>query len=87
MSDTMTIQLDRRGLVTLPKTLRDAYHLKAGDDLTLLDLGGVFILSPRHSQVDRLADDVREAVCDGGESLENILTALREARESHKESV
>lgn len=82
MSDTMTIQLDRRGQVTLPKTLRDAYHLNAGDEMTILDLGGVFILSPRLSQVDRFANDVREAVCEGGESLENILTALREARES-----
>ena len=56
MSDTTTVRMAQRGVVTLPKVLRENYNLRPGDDFTLLDLGGVFVLSPRRSEVDSLAD-------------------------------
>lgn len=46
----------QRGLVTLPKEVRQAHNIQPGQQLTLLDLDGVFILSPQPSQVDALAD-------------------------------
>ena len=82
--DTMTIQLAQRGLVTLPKALRDAYHLRPGDEFTLLDLGGVFVLSPRRSEVDALASQMAEAFAGQGETLESMLKALRERRERYE---
>lgn len=81
MDDTITIQVAQRGLVTLPKVLREAYNIRAGDQMTLLDLGGVFVLSPRRSEIDRLADQLRTNLIDQGESLESMLHALREARQ------
>jgi bifunctional DNA-binding transcriptional regulator/antitoxin component of YhaV-PrlF toxin-antitoxin module len=72
MNDTMTVQVVQRGLVTLPKALRQAYHIQEGDQLTLLDLGGVFVLSPRRSEVDGIADQIRSALVEEGESLEGI---------------
>lgn len=83
MNDTMTVQVSQRGLVTLPKPLREAYRIREGDLLTLLDLGGVFVLSPRRSEVDRLADRLRDSLVEEGESLEGMLQALREARERY----
>ncbi len=83
MSDITRIQLAQRGLLTLPKELRDTYNLKPGDEMSLLDLGGVFILSPRHSQVDHLADNLRAAISERGESLESVLNELREMRQGH----
>lgn len=80
VDDTLILQIAQRGQVTLPKTLRERYNLKPGDPLTLLDIGGVFVLSPRRSQVDALADDIVQALAEGGESLESMLTAVREAR-------
>jgi bifunctional DNA-binding transcriptional regulator/antitoxin component of YhaV-PrlF toxin-antitoxin module len=80
MTDTIISQLAQRGLVTLPKSWRDAYDLKAGDTLTLLDLGGVFVISPRRCEVDALASRVATALAESGETLENMLAALREAR-------
>ncbi len=85
MQDTISIHLAQRGLVTLPKALRDAYQLKAGDDMTLLDLGGVFVLSPHRSQVDALGNSIREALLERGETLESMLSALRESREKYAE--
>lgn len=83
MSDTMTIQMAQRGLLTLPKALRESYNLKPGDSFTLLDLGGVFVLSPRRSEIDALADRVVQELTEQGETLETMLRALREEREGY----
>jgi bifunctional DNA-binding transcriptional regulator/antitoxin component of YhaV-PrlF toxin-antitoxin module len=80
--DTFKIWLVRRGSVTLPKSLREAYRLQPGDELTLLDLGGVFALSPRRSEVDVLAERIASALSSEGETLESVLGALRERRKS-----
>lgn len=83
MPDTFTVQLGQRGVLTLPAGLREAYHLKPGDTLTLLDVGGVLVLSPRGSQVDALADRIGQTLAQRGETLESALRALREERERY----
>jgi bifunctional DNA-binding transcriptional regulator/antitoxin component of YhaV-PrlF toxin-antitoxin module len=84
MTDTISIQVAQRGLVTLPKALREAYSIQEGDQLTLLDLGGVFVLSPRRSEIDRIADQLSSTLAERGESLESMLQALREARQRYE---
>jgi bifunctional DNA-binding transcriptional regulator/antitoxin component of YhaV-PrlF toxin-antitoxin module len=83
MSDTATVRMAQRGVVTLPKVLRENYNLRPGDDFTLLDLGGVFVLSPRRSEVDSLADRLAQALTERGETLETMLQTLREERERY----
>jgi AbrB family looped-hinge helix DNA binding protein len=83
MSDLITVQMGQRGVITLPKSLRESYNLKPGDDFTLLDLDGVFILSPRRSEIDSLADQITQALTEQGETLESMLVALREERETY----
>ena len=83
MSKTLTAQISQRGVLTLPKSLRENYKLKPGDVVTVIDLGGVFVISPRHSEVDRMADEIGSALAERGESLESMLTALREEREKY----
>jgi AbrB family looped-hinge helix DNA binding protein len=82
---SMTLHMAQRGLITIPKTLREAYGLQPGDALTLLDLGGVLVLSPKPSQVDELADRIAAELQAKGESLESMLQALREERERYGE--
>lgn len=77
----VTIQMTDRGVITLPKKLRDAYGLHGGATLTLLDLDGVFVLSPRPSEIDALADQVAEQWTAEGQTLESMLQALREERD------
>ena len=55
---TFTLQVAQRGLVTLPKEVRQAHNIQPGQQMTLLDLDGMFVLSPRPSQVDALADRI-----------------------------
>ncbi|RPH55890.1 MAG: AbrB/MazE/SpoVT family DNA-binding domain-containing protein [Chloroflexi bacterium] len=83
MEKTLTAQISQRGVLTLPKALRDSYKLKPGDVVTVIDLGGAFVISPRRSEVDRLADEIGSALAERGESLESMLAALREEREKY----
>jgi bifunctional DNA-binding transcriptional regulator/antitoxin component of YhaV-PrlF toxin-antitoxin module len=77
----ITVQMTNRGVITLPKKLRETYRLRGGANLTLLDLGGVFVLSPQLSQIDVLASQVAEQWTADGQTLESMLQALREERE------
>ena len=77
---TFTLQVAQRGLVTLPKEVRQAHNIQPGQQMTLLDLDGVFVLSRRSSQVDALADRIADELADRGETLESMLQTLREMR-------
>ena len=78
--DMYQVKVAQRGVLTLPQALREAYAVHVGDVLTLLDLGGVFVLSPRRSEVDLLADRLGDRLRSEGESLESLLQAVREER-------
>ena len=83
MKEATQLKLGQRGVVTLPKELREEYHLKTGDNLSLIDLGGTFVLSPRHSEIDAIADRVASRIKRKGESLESLLTTVREERDRY----
>ncbi len=83
MSDTLILRMSQRGVVTFPKALRESYNLRPGDSFTLLDLGGVFVLSPHRLEVDPLADRITQALAERGETLETMLKALREERDQY----
>lgn len=83
MPDTMRVQISQRGVLVLPKALRESYNLQAGDSLTLLDLGGVFVLTPQQSEIDAVAERLAQALTERGETLETMLHALREEREHY----
>jgi AbrB family looped-hinge helix DNA binding protein len=81
MNNTFQVQVVRRGVITLPKELREKNKINEGDTLTLIDLGeGVFLLSPRRSHVDEIADRLAAEWRDSGETLESMLETLREVR-------
>jgi bifunctional DNA-binding transcriptional regulator/antitoxin component of YhaV-PrlF toxin-antitoxin module len=82
MRDTLTVQVAQRGVMTLPKPLRQVYDIKPGDIFTLLDLGGVFVLAPRRSEVDSLADRIATMLTEQGETLDSMLQTLRQERET-----
>jgi hypothetical protein len=42
MCSTYPLRIAKRGLLTLPKALRDTHNIGSGDAFTLLDLKGVF---------------------------------------------
>jgi AbrB family looped-hinge helix DNA binding protein len=81
MNNTFQVQVVRRGIITLPKELREHNNIEEGDMLTLIDLGdGVVVMSPKRSRVDEIANKLAKEWQDSGESLESMLTMLREVR-------
>jgi AbrB family looped-hinge helix DNA binding protein len=84
MMSTLTVQIRRKGVITLPVELRNRYGLDEGDVFTLEDLGdGSFLLIPRVSQVAHLGDRVAELMEEQGVSPEEVLKALGEERETY----
>jgi AbrB family looped-hinge helix DNA binding protein len=79
--NTFQVQVVRRGIITLPKELREQNNIEEGDTLTLIDLGdGVVVMSPRRSRIDEIADKMAKELQESGESLESMLKTLREVR-------
>jgi bifunctional DNA-binding transcriptional regulator/antitoxin component of YhaV-PrlF toxin-antitoxin module len=83
MENTFRVQVAKRGLITLPKELRDANRIQDGDVLTLFDLGGAFVLTTQTLQVDKIADRLAKQWRDEGETLESMLQMLHEVREEY----
>ena len=85
MSSVFEVKVVRRGVITLPKELRDRNHIEEGDLVTLLELGnGVVVMSPRRSRVDEIADKLAAEWKNSGETLESMLAALREVRSEYE---
>jgi bifunctional DNA-binding transcriptional regulator/antitoxin component of YhaV-PrlF toxin-antitoxin module len=81
MNNTFSVQVVQRGLITLPRELREQNKIREGDMLTLIDLGdGVFVMSPRHSKVDVIANKLAKEWQDSGQTLESMLKTLQEVR-------
>jgi bifunctional DNA-binding transcriptional regulator/antitoxin component of YhaV-PrlF toxin-antitoxin module len=79
-----TIQVRQRGTLTLPAGLREKYGIRAGDTFRLLDLDGIFVLTPMTPMVPELAREIEKARLEAGLSIEELLRALREQRESYR---
>ena len=81
---SVTIQLRKKGTLTLPRELRRKYGLEAGDALTLLDVGdGFLFLTPRAAEVNRQWDRVGQILEEEGVTLEELLEVLDEEREKY----
>lgn len=81
---TTTLQISKKGTITLPANLRRKYNLDDGTLLKLVDLGdGIFLLSPNQSKTDKIANKIADQIKKRGETLESMLQTLHEAREEN----
>ena len=86
MTNTYQVKVGRRGVITFPKELRDQKNIRDGEILNLIELtDNVFVISRRRSRVDDAADKLAQKWQDSGESLESMLTTLREVRAEYDE--
>ncbi len=79
-----TIQMRKKGSLTLPKEIRNKYQLDEGDVFTLIDLGdGSFLLSPQVSEVNRSGHRISEILSKENISVEDLLASLDDEREQY----
>jgi bifunctional DNA-binding transcriptional regulator/antitoxin component of YhaV-PrlF toxin-antitoxin module len=80
-----TIQVRGRGVITLPTELRQKYGIGEGDVFRLVDLDGIFVLTPMTPMVPELAREIEKLRLEAGVSLEELLAGLQELRQSGNE--
>lgn len=86
MKTSYQVQVGRRGVITFPKELRDQNNITDGEILNLIELSNnVFVISRHRSRVDEVANKLAQEWQDSGESLESLLTTLREVRAEYAE--
>jgi bifunctional DNA-binding transcriptional regulator/antitoxin component of YhaV-PrlF toxin-antitoxin module len=78
-----TIQVRKRGVLTLPSELRAKYRIEEGETFRIVDLDGVFILTPMAPMVPELAREIERARLEAGLTTEDLLLGLREQRERY----
>lgn len=78
-----TIQVRKRGVMTLPAELRKKYGIEAGDTFRVLDLDGIFVLTPTIPRVPELAREIESLRLEAGISMQELLEGSREQRERY----
>ncbi len=75
-----TLQIRQRGTVTLPADLRNKYGIREGDTFRLVDLDGIFVLTPMVPMVPELAREIEKLRLEAGISTDELIANLREQR-------
>jgi bifunctional DNA-binding transcriptional regulator/antitoxin component of YhaV-PrlF toxin-antitoxin module len=75
-----TLQVRKRGVVTFPSDLRERYGIREGDSYRLVDVDGIFVLTPMTPMVPELAREIERLRQEAGLSVEEFLKGLREQR-------
>jgi AbrB family looped-hinge helix DNA binding protein len=78
-----TVQVRKRGTLTLPAELRAKYNIEPGDTFHLVDLDGILVLTPMAPMVPELAREIERARIEAGLTVEELLAGLREQRERY----
>ena len=75
-----TLQVRQRGTFTFPAELRKKYNIRAGDTYHVVDLDGIFVLTPMTPIVPELANEIERMRLEAGLSTDELLSSLREQR-------
>lgn len=76
-----TIQIRRKGVITLPIALRRKYSLSEGDVFTLIDLGdGKILLAPQVPRLSKAGEQISAMMADENVTLDDLLQALGDER-------
>jgi len=77
---TRTIQIRKKGSITIPMELRRRYRIDEGDPLTLIDLGEGFFLSPRRSVLPKLVAEIEALRQKNNITLEELIQGVAKER-------
>jgi bifunctional DNA-binding transcriptional regulator/antitoxin component of YhaV-PrlF toxin-antitoxin module len=75
-----TVQVRKRGTLTLPVELREKYGITEGDTFRIVDVDGVFVLTPMVPIVAELAREIERLRIEAGITTEEMLEGLRQQR-------
>lgn len=76
----ITVQVRQRGNLTLPADLRERYGIEPGDTFRILDLDGIFVLTPMVPMLPELAREIERLRLEAGMDTAELLLTLPEER-------
>ena len=76
-------QVRNRGTITLPSELREKYNIDSGYIFRLIDLDGIFVLTPMVSIVPELAREIETSRREAGLGIDELIQGIREQREQY----
>lgn len=77
---TKTIQIRKKGTLTLPMEIRKRYQLEEGDALTLIDLEEGVFLSPKPSVLPKLVAQIEVLRQKNGITLTELIEGVKALR-------
>ena len=81
-----TIEIVRRGQITIPKNMRDQLGIEEGQKYGLCVLeGGLLLLTPQPGHATTALKQLRNTLLNKGASLDAMLEELRRKREAESE--
>lgn len=81
--NTVTVRVQKRGVITIPAKLREKYDIQEGQIFSFLDLDGLFVLSPGVSEVEKNSRRIEKIRVEEGVSLQELLDGLRVERDRY----
>lgn len=72
--------LQESGSVTLPADFRKKYDLKPGDEIVFVETAEGLLISPRETLIEKLMDDLGNALREKDVTLEDLMANGREIR-------
>lgn len=77
-----SVSLQSQGQITVPPTLQSQLNLSEGDQLTLLQVGDVILLTPKTLQVPQLTEQIASLREAESLSLSTLLEGLQTERQA-----
>lgn len=77
---TKTVQIRKKGTLTLPMELRKRYQLDDGDPVTLIDLDEGIFLSPKVSVLPKLVAQIENLRRENNISLAELIEGVKVLR-------
>jgi len=77
---TKTIQIRKKGSITIPVEIRQRYKLDENDSLTSIDIGEGIFLSPKRSVLPKLVSEMEKLREKYNISLEELIQGVVQER-------
>lgn len=75
-------EIRERGEVTIPKKIRENYHLEAGQEMAFIPLGAdAILLTPKKLELDEARRKIKSILKQSKVSAAEVLKSLDETRE------
>lgn len=75
-------EIKSRGQLTIPKKIRERGHIEEGQVVSIIPVGDSIIITPKRLELDEARRQMKKLLKASGLSVEDLLSGLKEERET-----